>query len=400
MATVVGSGLSKKLDSFVAGREAAQSAYYQIGKSSSNIIFTFISTIFNQAEVIKGIRSVIKETPLIGCSSAGSLATTGVYRNIVSVFMIKSDSMSFSLGIARGLSKNARSAGHEVANYVFSKSIKEKTTKAFIMFSDSLSGNGAAILRGAQEILGTSFPIIGGSAADELRFQKTYQYLNNNIYMDSVVGLLISGDIDICVGEAGGWQPIGKPHRITRAKSNIVKEIDGRAAIELYEDYFGKSREELKNEGIGKLAINYPLGIKMRGEKKYLVRAPLKLEDNGSLVMNAEMSEGEDLNLMMGDKDLCLNATRDTCGKIAKDIHASNIKFITVFSDIARYNLLRNDAREEIEIIKECFGKNIPIIGFYGYGQYASPDAYEYKGWSNFHNQALSIAVFSEHIKR
>ena len=102
------------------------------------------------------------------------------------------------------------------------------------------------------------------------------------------MGLLISGGIDISVGKAGGWQPIGKPHKITKARSNIVKEIDNRAAIELYEEYFGKSRKELKNEGIGKLAINYPLGIKMQGKKKYLIRAPLKLEDNGSLVLNAE----------------------------------------------------------------------------------------------------------------
>ena len=40
------------------------------------------------------------------------------------------------------------------------------------------------------------------------------------------------------------------------------------------------------------------LGIKMQGKKKYLIRAPLKLEDNGSLVLNAEIPEGEDLNLM------------------------------------------------------------------------------------------------------
>ncbi|GAF99596.1 unnamed protein product, partial [marine sediment metagenome] len=221
------------------------------------------------------------------------------------------------------------------------------------MFSDSLSGNGADILRGTQEVLGTSFPIIGGSAADEMRFQKTYQYLNNSIYTDSIVGLLISGDIDVVIGKAHGWQPIGKPHRITKARSNIIREIDRRAAAELYEEYFGKSLEELKNEGMGKLGVSYPLGIKMKGKNKYLIRAPLKIEDNGSLVLNAEIPEGQDVNLMMGDKNLCLDAVREMCSEVAKDIYSRDIRFVTVFSDIARYNLLRNSAREEIEIIKE-----------------------------------------------
>lgn len=396
MATTVGLGLSTKLDSFAAGREAAQNAYYQIGRHSPDLIITFISTIFNQVDVIKGIYSIIKEGPLIGCSSAGSIVTTGTFRNSLCVLMIKSDSMSFSLGMARRVSRNARSAGYEVANQTFSKSTKEKTTKVFVMFSDSLSGNGADILRGVQEVLGTSFPIIGGSAADELRFQKTYQYLNNNIYTDAIVGLLINGNINIGIGKAYGWQPIGKPHRITKARSNTIREIDRRTAIELYEEYFGKSREEIKNEGIGRLGVNYPLGIRTKGKSEYLIRAPLRLEDNGSLVLNAEIPEGEDINLMMGDKNLCLDATRNMCREVAKDVYVRNIRFVIVFSDIARYNLLRNDAREEIEIIKECFGKNIPIVGCYTYGQYASPDRYEYKGWSNFHSQALSIAVFSE----
>ncbi|MBU4312169.1 MAG: FIST C-terminal domain-containing protein [Candidatus Omnitrophica bacterium] len=400
MATIVGLGLSTKLDSFGAGREAAQGAYYQVKRQTPNLIIVFISTIFSQVEAMKGIRSIMRESPLIGCSSAGSIVTTGIFRNSVSVFAIRSDSISFSLSMAKRVSKNARSAGYEVANQAFTKSSKEKTTKAFMMFSDSLSGNGADILRGAQEVLGTSFPIIGGSAADELRFQKTYQYLNNSIYTDSIAGLLISGDIDIVIGKAHGWQPIGKPHRITKARSNIIREIDGRTAVELYEEYFGKSLEELKNYGIGKLGISYPLGIRMKGKNEYLIRAPLRLEDSGSLVLNAEIPEGEDVNLMMGDKNLCLDATRDMCSEVNKDIYARNISFVTVFSDIARYNLLRNNAREEIEIIKEHFGKNTPIIGCYTYGQYSSPGKYEYKGWSNFHNQALSIAVFSEHTKK
>lgn len=397
---MVGLGLSAKLDSFGAGREAAQSAYYQVKRQSPDLIIAFISTIFNQVEAINGIRSIIRESPLIGCSSTGSIATTGAFRNSVSVFTISSDSMTFSLGEAKRVSKNARLAGYEAANQAFSKSAREKTTKAFMMFSDSLSGNGADILRGVQEVLGTSFPIIGGSAADELRFQKTYQYLNNSIYTDSIVGLLISGNIDIVIGKAHGWQPIGKPHRITKARSNVIREIDRRAAVGLYEEYFGKSLEELKNEGIGKLGINYPLGIRMKGKKEYLTRAPLRLEDNGSLVLNAEIHEGEYVNLMMGDKNLCLDATRDMCGEIDKKIYNRNISFATVFSDIARYNLLRNDARKEIEIIKEHFGKNTPVIGCYTYGQYSSPGKYEYKGWSNFHNQTLSMAVFSEHTKK
>lgn len=396
MATMVGSGISTKLDSFAAGREAAQIAYHQLGRRQPNIIITFISTIFNQEEAIRGIRSVIRGVPLIGCSSAGSITTAGIFRGAVSIFIINSDSISLSLQVMKGISANARLAGHEVAQKAFSRSIKGATTRGFMIFSDSLSGNSADILRGAQEVLGTSFPIIGGAAADELRFRKTYQYLNNNIYSNAVVGLLISGNINIGIGKAHGWQPIGKPHKITKARSNIIKEIDKRIAIEIYEEYFGKSFEELKEIGIGKLGVSYPLGIKIRQKNEYLIRSPLRAENDGSLVLNAEIPEGENVNLMIGDKNMVLEATRKACMEAAADIPRRNIRFISCFSNIGKYQLLRENSNKETEIIKEVFGENIPIFGFYSYGEYASVATYEYKGWSNFQNQAISIAAFSE----
>ena len=331
MTTIASCGVSVKLDSFEAGREAAQSAYYKLGRQDPNIIITFISTIFKQKEAIRGIRSVLATPPLAGCSSAGSITLNGPLRGSISVFLIRSDSISLSFGLGKRVSKNARQAGMEAAKIAFSRSRKDRTTKAYMIFSDSLSANGTDILRGAQEILGTSFPIIGGSAADELSFQRTYQYLDNNIYTDSVVGILISGNINVSIGKAHGWQPIGKPHKVTKARSNIIREIDKRKAVEIYEKYFGKSFEELKNQGIAKLGAGYPLGMKVRGKKEYLVRAPLKVEGNGSLVLSAEIPEGENVNIMIGDKNLALEATRSACLEAARDTKIHNIKFITVF---------------------------------------------------------------------
>jgi hypothetical protein len=309
----------------------------------------------------------------------------GALKESVAVFCISSDAISFSSGVGNKVSKNARLAGHQAAREALSNSSKDKMKQVFLMFSDGLSGNGADILRGAQEALGTGFRIIGGSASDELGFRETYQYINNNVLTNSVVGLLITGNIYLETGTADGWRPIGKPHTITKAKSNIIKEIDKRAAVEIYEEYFGKSLEELKNIGIGKLGISYPLGIKMKEKDKFLMRAPLKVEDKGSLFLSADIPEGEIVSLMIGDKNLALKTTKGVCIEIASAIQKQRVKFIMVFSDIGRYLLLRQDAYKEIEIIKEIFGDNIPIIGCYTYGGYAS-----------FHNQGLSITAFSE----
>lgn len=395
MATFIGSGISSKLDSFLAGKEAANSAYYQLGRRNPDIIITFISTIYDQTEVIRGVRAIMKDIPLAGCSTAGSMQTSGSFKSTVSVFTISSDSLSFSYGVGSEVNRDSRAAGHKAA--IEASNSAKALKQVYIMFSDSLYGNAADILRGAQEVLGTSFPIIGGSSVDDRLFQKTYQYLNDDVYTEAVVGLLLSGNMKIGIGESSGWQPIGRPHKITKAKSNIIKEIDKKDAIEIYEDYFEKTFDELRKDGIIRLGLNYPLGIRNINKKKdYVIRIPLKVEDNGSIILSADILEDEEISLMIGDKNLILEAASQACREAIKHLKNPDIKFAVIFSDIARLQLLRKDSQKEIEIIKEILGKNVPLLGCYTCGEYAPLDLYESRGQSYFNNQGITIAVFSE----
>ena len=394
MSTEIGVGVSTKLDSFIAGREAARIAFYQIHRQEPDSLIIFISTIYNQGQVIRGIRSVIKDTPLIGCSSAGTITSFGSLRSSVSVCAILSDSLRFYYGKGTGVSKNPRVAGNSATKEA--ARLRGTRKQVYIMFSDGLSGNNADVLRGAQEILGTSFPIIGGSATDNLRFQIAYQYLGNSMLRDSAVGLLLTGDIDIGIGTSHGWQPIGQPHQITKARSNVIREIDRKKAINLYEEYLGKTSRELKKEGIANLGASYPLGIPLKEKNEYLARSPVGMDDNGNLILTAEIPEQEDVNLMIGDKDLVLEATRKACIEALKNTRKSRIRFAFIFSDIARLKLLRKDSQSEVNIIKEVLGENIPLFGCYTGSEYAPIYMEGYSGQTCLHNQAVSIAVFSE----
>ncbi len=395
MATVIGTGISTKLDSFASGKEAALSAYYQIEKKDPSIIITFISTIFDQETVIKGIRSIIRDAPLIGCSSMGSISTYGSHRDSVAVFIISSNSIEFSYGIGCEINKSSRLAGHKASKHASDSTRSPK--QLYMMFSDGLSGNSADILRGAQEALGTSFPIIGGGACNKSCIEKTYQYINGEIHTNSVVGILLSGDMKLGMGQSSGWQPIGKPHKVTKAKSNVIKEIDKKIAVKIYEDYFERSFEKLRNEDICKLGINYPIGIRfINKDKEYLTRVPLTIEENGSLILNGDIQENEDISLMIGDKDLALESTKKAALMAMSNSKHAKIEFAIMFSDISRLLLLRKDAYKEIDAVKKIIGKNIPILGCYTLGEYAPFNAEESKGQCYFNNQSVSITLFSE----
>lgn len=396
MATIVGTGISSKLDSFAAGKEAALTAYYQIGKNDPGIIIAFISTIFDQDSAIKGIHSIIKDTPLIGCSSVGAISSHGSHRDSVSVFIISSNSIKFSCGVGEGVSKNPRSSGNTAAKQT--STAKYNSKQAYIMFSDSMSGNSADILRGAQEELGTGFTIIGGGASNRSLTPTTYQYKDNKIYTDSVVGALIAGDIKLGVGNSNGWRPIGKPHKVTKVKYNTIKEIDKKIAVEIYEEYFEKSFEELKTEGVYKLGLNYPIGMQWlnKDTKEYITRAPIKIDDGGGIVLNADIREGKEISLMIGDKEWVLESAKIAASKAMDSIKNPRIKFAIMLSDISRLFLLRKDAKKEIDTVRDVIGKNVPILGCYTFGEYMPFNANESSSQFYFNNQSVSIALFSE----
>ncbi len=397
MTTLIGTGISSRLDSFIAGKEAAKKAYLQLGKNSPNIVIVFISTIYDQKEAIKGIRSITNQMiPLVGSSTAASITSAGSLRHSVTVNAISSDCIKFSYGLGNNLSKNPRSAGNRATRQA--SSLKDIKRQACIMFFDGLSVNAAELLRGAQETLGLVFPIIGGAATDNLHFKKTYQYLNDDIYTNSVVSLIISGEVNISMGSAQAWQPIGRPHRITKANSNIIREIDRKNALGFYEEYVNKSSDELKKEGIARLGFSYPLGAQDKEQKGYFTRSPLNIENNNSLRLTAEIPEEKQVSLMISDKNLILDATKKACNEALKNTKKSMIKFVVVFSDVGRLLLLRKDLQAEAEIIKDVFGKKIPFFGCYTGGEYAPiyTGTQEYKGRSYYHNQTISVAVFSE----
>ncbi|MCH7605364.1 hypothetical protein IID24_05245, partial [Patescibacteria group bacterium] len=261
MAIQAGSALSKLKDPYEAGYEASQKAIKQSGNEKPDLVVVFSSVSLDQSEVIRGVRDVSKGAALVGCSDAGEIVNEGPSQHSVGVMAIASDQLKFYTGLGQDVKKGAREAGRTVA-----KEVKEKadnSLKAFLMFPDVLTGNGAEIVRGVLDVLGEHFPVLGGAAGDDFLFEKTYEYRDDEVVSGAVAGVGIAGDFVMGAGVRHGWIPLGVPMKVTKSEGSVVHEIDNRPAISIYEDYFGEKAEDLKKEPLARMAITYPLGIKI-----------------------------------------------------------------------------------------------------------------------------------------
>lgn len=393
-----GVGISHGSDAHAVGEEAAQQAIKNAGVQLS-LIIVFASVKYNQEDVIRGVRSVTGDTPLVGSSTAGEITTLGpAQRHSVVVMAISSDTVKFYVGVGENIKDDAIAAGRQVADRV--KEQAGETLSLFMMLPDVLVGNGADIVRGVLESLGKHFPVVGGASGDDFNFEKTYQYLNDTVYSGTVVGVGLTGDVKFGIGVNHGWRPIGTPLKVTKSEGAVVHEIDGRPAIKIYEDHFGEENiYELKTTTLAKLAITYPLGMHIDGSDELLIRDPISVDEHGSITCAAEIPEGSEVRLMVGDEDTAINVARAAAASAVSQLERAEPKAVVIFNCIARSKLFGERRGEEISAIQEAVGSTTPLIGFYTYGEQA-PLSGEVRNLEKcnpaFHNETVVILVLGE----
>ena len=386
-----GVGRSNNPDAIKAGAEACEEALSQAG-NKADLIVVFSTVAYDQKKMLEGVRSISKEIPLVGCSDSGEITTEGPVSKHVAVMALSSDTISFTIGVGTGADKDSQKAGAMVAREVKEKAKGE--VALFLGITEGLAENGAAIPRGIQEVFGRNFPIMGGAAGDDFLFQKTYQYCNDQVLTGAVIGVGLSGKFSFGVGVRHGWEPIGLPMKVTKTEGAKLIEVNNRLALSIYEDYFGKKAEELIKEPIARMAYTYPLGMSVEGSPELLIRDVVIANEKGEITCAAEIPEGSEIRLMLGDPEKAIQAAKEAAEEALAQLKGVKPKAVFVFDCMARNKLLGARIGEEIAAIQNVLGKEVPLIGFYTYGELAplggilGPECF-----SVWHNETMALMV-------
>ena len=397
MAIAAGVGTSKNKNASRAGYEAAKVAFDACEGSGARFVIAFASPKFDQQELIQGINEATGGIPLVGCSTAGEITNEGSTTGSVAVMVICSDTIAFHTGLGKDVKKGARDAGRAVAKEVERKA---KDTGAelqvFVMLPDVLTGNGADSVRGVLDVLGEHFPVVGGAPGDDFLFKQTFEYKDSEVTSGAIGGVGLSGKFSVGIGVRHGWMPIGLPMKVTKSEGAVLYMLDDKPAIKIYEDYFGSQAAELRKEPLARMAITYPIGLKIPDyDDEYLIRDPITVDDQGAITCAAEIPEGAEVRLMIGSKEKAIDAAKEAARHVmsAFDDHARP-KFVFMFNCIAREKLYAQDANEEIEAVLNIIGRDTPLIGFYTYGEQA-PLGGEFKNRAQcntrFYNETMVL---------
>jgi len=248
-----------------------------------------------------------------------------------------------------------------------------------------------------QKSLGLLSPILGAGSSDNFQSKKTYQYFENEVLTDSAIAVIMGGQIATGFSSQHGWKPLGKPRIITKAKKNIIKEINNKKAISLYEEFFADQAVSLFSSRLNRMRDFYPLGMLIEGEKKYLLQQVVSVTDTGELVCQGEIPEGTEVHIMIGNKDSCRHSALNAACEVKESLFGRTPDLVLVFESASRQKLLGRNIFQEIQIIKEVLGESVPIFGMYCYGEFAPLGTPGQASQSFLQNETISILAIEHH---
>lgn len=260
---------------------------------------------------------------------------------------------------------------------------------AVFIISDGTRVNGSDLVAGINERNQKQVPVTGGLAGDGSRFLETRTGLNQVPEEGRVIAVGFYGKaLRVGHGSRGGWDEFGPCRRITRSDKNILYEIDGRNALDLYKEYLGPFREELPAS-----SLLFPLLIRQPGSGEGLVRTILSLDEAGkTMTFAGNMPENSGVRLMKANFDHLIRASLEAAVQ-AQDQLTRQTELAIMVSCIGRRIVLQHRTCEEVEAAAGVFGAGTAITGFYSYGELAPIEA---STACRLHNQTMTITTFSE----
>jgi hypothetical protein len=369
VATKAGVGMSYHHNPNVAGREAAQQALQKAGVSKPDFVFVFGSIGYDQHSLVRAVRETTGSAPLTGCSAEGTMNGHDADESNFSVVVtaISSEKLRWHHGIARGLEADPRALGKL---FVFPDGLKD-----FIVPTNNLVDNFFAGLEGnlpSERFL----PMWGGGANVNINNWEppTYQYCDDEVITDGVSYALLSGKARAGWAISHACIPIGGERIVTRSKGNIIYEIDGKPAMEVFGEYLPEGALTHDRDWfryVISLALCFRAPSYMKDEE-YVVRGmPAVSMADGSITVQTEVPEGTSVWLSSRDKEKVSNGFDRMAAQIKDQLEGEKPELVFQFECATRGKLLFRD-QEKLELLKnfrQSLDPDAPWVGFYTVGE-------------------------------
>ena len=338
------------------------------------------------------LRDMYPAAHLLGCSTGGQIRNDDVSDEEIAAVALRFDATRLRLGCERAPApEHSRASGEAIG-----RTLAADDLAGIFVLSDGLNVNGSELVAGITSVVGDRIPLTGGLAGDGARFQETLVSADCAPRTQTVAAVGFYGTaVRIGHGSAGGWDEFGPRRRITRSRGNVLYELDGEPALDLYKRYLG----EEEAEGLPGTALLFPLRIRNPERPDHdIVRTILAVDHEArSMTFAGDVPEGWIAQLMRGNFDRLAAGAAKAARQAADGIAGNHTgdQVAVLVSCIGRRLLMGQHTIDEVEAAGAELGADVTRLGFYSYGEISPHGA---TGVCELHNQTMTVTTISESV--
>ena len=318
-------------------------------------------------DFLAAVLAAYPDIELIGCTTMAPMSSASDYaEGSTTLTLFASDVLEFTAGLGTNVSTDVNAA---VKHAVQEAAGKTEKPPALVVITPTMElSDPATVTLEMGEVLGADVPVFGGGAVPPYPLAAPWvgarQFYDGKVLTDSLPILLISGPLIVSIGVAHGWQPVGKTAVVTKAGDHRVYEIDDEPVLDFYRHYLGAGSEP---------SIATPLAILDEETNRFYLRTALTYdESDGSAGFFGSVPEGSTVQLTMATNDQILSGTEQSVEEaLSAYPEGASPEGMFVASCATRNLMLGTQAGGEIQRLAASIGADIPISGFYAYGEIA-----------------------------
>ena len=363
-----GVGQSQRPSTAEAAQEAASRAMSQAGIARADMAVVFFSADHanHQRELVQSISRTVGTDCIVGSSGTGVLTGEGEIEggNGMAVLAWSAAEIVGRPFILEPLKGNEENLGATFGDFL-AKTRDENSL--MILLPDTYNGNPQPLLDAMAAKAGFH-PVVGAGSSENGAAGATYQLCGDKVASNSLAGAYLSGEFNVHVDITQGCQPITEPMVITKAERNLIHEIDGRPALEVFARLLkGPLAEDLRR-ALMVLFAGLPADRQENSVApgKYLVRNIIGLDpEKGIVGVAQEVSEGEALIFTMRDGERAREDLNQMLRRQVEKLNGRKPGFGMYFNCCARGGSLYGIPGIDSAYIRQALG-DFPLIGMFG----------------------------------
>lgn len=354
--------------------------------SPTTLVVVFGASKFaDESAPLLELASQFPSSTVAGCSTSGEIFETEIHDDTIVAAIVRFKKTRLRAACeAVASSDDSFSAGASLA-----RRLSDPALRAVLVLSDGLNVNGSELIRGLNEGVSESVVVTGGLAGDGDRFERTWVLQGGAPRAKCVAAVGLYGDaVRVGHGSRGGWDIFGPERLVTRSRGNVLFELDGKPALDLYRQYLGD-----RASGLPATGLLFPLSLRSdAASEKRLVRTILGVgKDEKSLTFAGDIPEGQLAQFMKANFDRLVEGA-EGAGRLAAS-HGVPAPILSIaVSCVGRRLVLGERTEEETEAALEALPPGTRQVGFYSYGE-ISPHS---TGRCDLHNQTMTLTTVGE----